>query len=73
MKFYDSKGLEVDILETDGGFSEAFIYNAQYVESGEEVPEEELDYLTNKYAEYVSFNEHEKLIGTAEAACEGDR
>lgn len=78
MKFYDSKGLEVEIIETDGGYDEAFIYEAQYIDpevpdSESKVSEDELDYLTDKYFEWVAQNEYDKLIDKAECAWEWDR
>lgn len=78
MKFFDSKGLEVEILQTDGGYDEAFVYEAQYIDpdipdSESEVPENELDHLTEKYQEWVSQNEYDKLIDKAETAWEWDR
>jgi hypothetical protein len=75
MKFYDSKGNEVDILETDGGYEEAFVVRAQYLDETlpEEVPDDELQYLTEAYAEYISGEELEKSAMAAEAYYEGDR
>ncbi len=73
MKFYDSKGKEVEILETDGGLEEGYVYAAQYINEDTEVPESELDYLTETYAEYVYESELNRQIGAAEAAFEGDR
>ena len=78
MKYYDSKGQEVEILETDGGYDEAHVISAQYLDPNltdeeNEVPEKELDYLTDTYQEEVSQNEYEKMISAAEAIFEGDR
>lgn len=75
MKYYDSKGHEIEILQTDGGHEEAFILEAQYVDPNLdcEVSENELDYLTDKYFEQISMMEYEKLISQAENYYEGDR
>ena len=72
MKFYDSKGLEVEILETDGGMEEAYVARAVYLDSNitdrdEEVPDDELDHLTEAYAEYCYQNELDKQISRAES------
>lgn len=83
MKFYDSKHKEVEILETDGGYEEAYISQASYIpgklcailyktplrflceifwsDSKLEVPDHELEYLSNIYFEYVSQYEFGKV------------
>jgi hypothetical protein len=75
MKFYDSKGNEVDILETDGGYEEAFIVRAQYLDETlpEEVPDDELQYLTETYFNHISDKEFQKSVMEAEYTFEGDR
>ncbi len=75
MKYYDSKGLEVDFTETDSDGEIAMLINAQYVNEtdGNEVPENELMYLEEKYAEQISEIEFEKQIGAGEDYFEGDR
>jgi hypothetical protein len=75
MKFFDSKGNECDITETDGGYEEAFVSAAYYLDESlpESVPDEELEYLTDRYAEWISDNEYQKLVMEAEYAFEGDR
>lgn len=77
MKFYDSTGREIDILETDGGYEGAYIVSAMYLDTeGDEsdlVPDSELDYLTEAYNEYIADNEYQKMVSRAEDAFEGDR
>lgn len=77
MKFYDSTGREVDILETDGGYDEAYIVSAMYLDTkGDEsdlVPDNELDYLTEVYNEHIADGEYQKMVSAAEDAFEGDR
>lgn len=75
MKFYDSKGNEVDITETDGGYEEAFVVSAQYLDESlpEEVPDDELNYLTETYFNHISDEEFQKSVMEAEYAFEGDR
>lgn len=73
MKYFDSTGLEIEILETDGGHEEAFLTQAKYVDLDKEMPDSEMEYLQERYAEEISMMEYEKHIGAAEARFEGDR
>jgi hypothetical protein len=83
-KLYDSTGRPVQILETDGGYEEAYVVSASYLDIDPElpdseysklskVPDNELDYLTEQYFEYVSDEEFQKSVCEAEYAFEGDR
>lgn len=78
MNFYDSKGRPVDILETDGGYEEAYVVSAVYLDTltsahEDMVPDDELDHLTEAYSECITDNEYQKLVSAAEDAFEGDR
>jgi hypothetical protein len=80
MKFYDSTGREVEINELDGSYDEGYIANANYLDlpvdatdEQLEVPDNELEYLTQKYSEYISEEIYQKMVGQAEDAFEGDR
>ena len=84
MKYFDSKGRPVDIEKTAGGYEEAYVEAASYldVDSGLpraeynklcEVPEEELEYLTQAYAEEIADREYQNAVAYAECAFEGDR
>ncbi len=75
MRFYDSKGNECDITETDGGYEEAYVVSAQYLDESlpAEVPDDELNYLTDRYAEWITDEEYQKLVMKAEYTFEGDR
>lgn len=77
MKYFDSTGREVGILQTDGGYDDYYIVSAMYLDTKPDesdlVPDSELEYLQEKYAEEVSMLEHEKQISAAEARYEGDR
>jgi hypothetical protein len=75
MRFYDSKGNECDITETDGGYEEAYVVSAQYLDESlsAEVPDSELEYLSKTYYEHIADEEYQKLVMKAEYTFEGDR
>jgi hypothetical protein len=73
--YYDSKGNEVEITETGGGYEEAHVVSATYISDTlpEEVPDSELDYLSRTYFEQISDDEFQKSVMAAEYELEGDR
>lgn len=77
MKYYDSTGREVDILETDGEYDESYVVSAMYLDTKDDesdlVPDNELDYLAETYAEDISDREYQKQVSKAESYFEGDR
>jgi hypothetical protein len=69
----DSKGRQVVDIEIDRGYDpvDSFVTYAVYMDTGEPVPEEELDYLTETYDMHSDWIEHQ--AAKAEAMGEGDR
>lgn len=53
MLFYDSKGKEVVDVDLELRHVDSFFSYGVYKESGDVVSDEELDYLTEKYQDYI--------------------
>lgn len=70
--FIDSQGRPVFDLEVTGHDEDAYITRAVY-DDGSPVPDNELDYLTTAYADYVADEAFENAVMGAEYAFEGDR
>ena len=72
--FKDSTGKEVFDLEIKHSSDpcDSYVYSAVY-DDLTPVPEDELDYLTETYADYIYEEHYEHMISSAESACEGDR
>lgn len=74
----DSQGREVCDVEVEGRGVDAFIARANYLtytatDGSYKVPDEELDYLTENYPEYIGEQAFENAVCAAEYACERDR
>ena len=77
-KMTDSQGREVCDVEVDGHGCDAFICRANYLthtnpDGTYEVPENELEYLTETYPEFIEEESLQNAVCAAEYACEGDR
>lgn len=77
-KMTDSQGREVCDVEIDGSGCDAFICKANYLthlnpDGTYSVPDEELDYLTDTYPEFIDDQAFENAVCAAEYAFEGDR
>ncbi len=68
-----SDGREVCDVEVEGQGCDAYISKASYRYGPAEVPDDELDYLTETYPEFVDETAYEAACGVAEAYYEGDR
>jgi hypothetical protein len=73
MKLFDSAGREVTDIEVVDFGCDAYVTRAVYMATGCAVPDDELNYLTDTYPEYVQRQAYENAIVAAEYACEGDR
>lgn len=74
MKFYAKDGQEVDILKIEGEISEgAQVTEAAYVHSDEDVSEEVMEYLSDKYQEQVYEMFFDNVVAYAEYVSEGER
>lgn len=74
----DSKGRIVCDIEVEGSDCDAFISSANYLTYTDEtgsykVPDDELDYLTEKYTDVVQEHVFENAVSAAEYTYEGDR
>lgn len=74
MRFTDSNNKEVFDLEIEHASDpcDSYVYSAVY-EDLSPVPEDELEYLTDAYADYLYEEWVQHKIAAAEYACEGDR
>lgn len=66
MKYFDSKGREIEGIETEYIHGEgASVLGATYVDDGSDVPDNELDKLAESYQSELSQNGCERMMSSA--------
>lgn len=69
----DSAGRSVEIQVSGSDMDDIMIDSADYVDSDQEVPEEEIEYIYNAYAGEIEEEFIQNAVMKSEAYYEGDR
>ena len=73
MKAFDSKGKEIELSVSGWYEDDIEIDDIYYIESEEEVPESEVEFIYERYSDSIYEAWLDKQIRTAEDSWEGDR
>lgn len=74
MTVKNKEGREIEITEMEGEFNEGvYCVQGYYIDTGEEITEQDLDYITDSYQSDLYDHWYQDRVCQAEYCYEGDR